>query len=191
MDRLEKNGRHLLNLINDVLDLSKIEAGRLTLALDDYAMGELVQTVITAVEGLAAEKNLSLKVTVPTNLAIGKGDAQRIAQVFMNLIGNAIKFTETGQIGVAVSESGGHFSVAVSDTGCGLAEAEQKHIFKEFHQADGSSTREKGGTGLGLSIAKRIVEMHGGSIWVESAAGKGSIFRLKLPVRVERQGGEA
>jgi len=191
MDRLEKNGRHLLNLINDVLDLSKIEAGRLTLALDDYAMGELVQTVITAVEGLAAEKNLSLKVTVPPNLAIGKGDAQRIAQVFMNLIGNAIKFTETGEIGVAVSESGGHFSVAVSDTGCGLAEAEQKHIFKEFHQADGSSTREKGGTGLGLSIAKRIVEMHGGSIWVESVAGKGSIFRLTLPVRVERQGGEA
>ncbi|MBL0715884.1 MAG: GHKL domain-containing protein [Desulfosarcina sp.] len=189
LDRLEKNGRHLLNLINDVLDLSKIEAGQLTLALNDYAMGEVVQTVITAVEGLAAEKNLTLSVAVSSKLRAGRGDVQRIAQVFMNLLGNAIKFTENGEIRVSVAERDDRFSVAVSDTGCGLAEADQKRIFKEFHQADGSSTREKGGTGLGLAIAKRIVEMHGGRIWVESASGKGSTFRFTLPVRVEKQWG--
>lgn len=189
LDRLEQNGRHLLNLINDVLDLSKIEAGRLTLALNDYAMGEVVQTVMTAMEGLAAEKSLTLKVAIPDRLPAGRGDAQRIAQVFMNLVGNAIKFTETGEIGVAVSADGRQFCVAVADTGCGLAETDQARIFQEFHQVDGSSTREKGGTGLGLAIAKRIVEMHGGRIWVDSVAGQGATFRFTLPVRVDKQRG--
>jgi signal transduction histidine kinase/HAMP domain-containing protein len=187
LERLEKNGRHLLNLINDVLDLSKIEAGRLTLSLDEYSMGEVVQTVFTSVEALAAEKNLELKVMVPTDLTTGNGDEQRIAQVLLNLLGNAIKFTEEGEVRVEVTVSNETFLVSVSDTGPGLSEADQKRIFEEFHQADGSSTREKGGTGLGLSIAKRIVEMHGGRIWVESTLGKGSTFRFTLPVRVERQ----
>ncbi len=187
LERLEKNGRHLLGLINDVLDLSKIEAGRLTLSLDEYSMGEVVQTVFTSLEALAAEKKLKLKVVVPSDLTTGKGDEQRIAQVFLNLLGNAIKFTEEGEVRVEVTVSDETFLVSVSDTGPGLSEADQKRIFEEFHQADGSSTREKGGTGLGLSIAKRIVEMHGGHIWVESTIGKGSTFRFTLPVRVERQ----
>ena len=187
LERLGKNGRHLLSLINDVLDLSKIEAGRLTLSLDEYSMGEVVQTVFTSVEALAAEKELELKVMVPLDLTTGQGDEQRIAQVLLNLLGNAIKFTEEGEVRVEVTVSSETFLVSVSDTGPGLSEADQKRIFKEFHQADGSSTREKGGTGLGLSIAKRIVEMHGGRIWVESTIGKGSTFRFTLPVRVERQ----
>ena len=187
LERLEKNGRHLLSLINDVLDLSKIEAGRLTLSLDDYSMGEVVQTVFTSVEALAAEKKLELKVMVSPDLTTGQGDEQRIAQVLLNLLGNAIKFTEEGEVRVEVTVTNETFLVSVSDTGPGLSEVDQKRIFEEFHQADGSSTREKGGTGLGLSIAKRIVEMHGGRIWVESTIGKGSTFQFTLPVRVERQ----
>jgi signal transduction histidine kinase len=187
LERLEKNGRHLLSLINDVLDLSKIEAGQLTLSLSEYSMGELVQTVSTSVEALAAEKNLELKAKVPTDLTIGKGDEQRIAQVLLNLIGNAIKFTEKGEVRVEVVVSNQTFLVSVSDTGLGLSEADQKRIFEEFQQSDGSSTRKKGGTGLGLFIAKRIVEMHGGRIWVESTLGKGSTFWFTLPVRIEHQ----
>jgi len=187
LERLEKNGRHLLSLINDVLDLSKIEAGRLTLSLNEYSIEEVIRTAISSVEALAAEKNLELNVSIPGNLAIGKGDEQRIAQVLLNLLGNAIKFTETGAVGVEAVVSDNRFVVSVSDTGPGLAEADQKKIFEEFRQADGSSTRQKGGTGLGLSISKKIVEMHGGRIWVESTLGKGSTFRFTLPLRVERQ----
>jgi len=187
LERLTKNGHHLLGLINDVLDISKMEAGQLTLSLNDYSMEEVVQTVFTSVEALAMEKKLELKVMVPTDLTTAKGDEQRIAQVLLNLLGNAIKFTEEGEVRVEVIISNESFLVSVSDTGPGLSEADQKKIFEEFRQADGSSTREKGGTGLGLSIAKRIVEMHGGSIWVESSLGEGSIFWFTLPVRVEHQ----
>jgi signal transduction histidine kinase/HAMP domain-containing protein len=187
LERVEKSGRHLLGLINDVLDLSKIEAGQLTLSLTDYSMHDVVQTVFTAVESLAAEKRLALKVSVPPDLPPAKGDERRLAQVLLNLVGNAIKFTEEGEVRVqaAVSDSG--FVVSVADTGPGIAEADQQKIFEEFQQADGSSTRKKGGTGLGLSIAKRIIELHGGRIWVESRPGAGSIFRFTVPVRVERQ----
>ncbi len=187
LERVEQNGRHLLSLINDVLDLSKIEAGQLTLSLNDYSMKEVVQTVVTAVESLAAEKNLELKVRISPEVDCGKGDEQRISQVLMNLVGNAIKFTEAGEVEVEATASNDIFLVSVSDTGPGLSEGDQQRIFEEFHQVDASSTRKKGGTGLGLSIAKRIVEMHGGRIWVESTLGKGSTFSFTLPVRVERQ----
>jgi len=187
LERVEKNGRHLLGLINDVLDLSKIEAGQLVLSLDDYSMKEVVHTVFTAVESLAAEKNLELKVSVSPEVTNGMGDQQRISQVFLNLVGNAIKFTEAGEVRIEARASNDTFVVSVSDTGPGLSEADQQRIFEEFHQVDGSSTRKKGGTGLGLSIAKRIVEMHGGRIWVESTVGKGSTFWFTLPVRVEKQ----
>jgi signal transduction histidine kinase len=187
LERVEKNGQHLLNLINDVLDISKIEAGRLTLSLNDYSMQDLIQTVYTSVEALAAEKNLDLKMTVPEVLKNGKGDEQRIAQVILNLLGNAIKFTEQGEVVVEATVSNDSFLISVSDTGPGLSETDQKNIFDEFRQADGSSARAKGGTGLGLSISKKIVEMHGGRIWVDSILGKGSTFSFTLPIRVERQ----
>ena len=187
LERVEKNGRHLLGLINDVLDLSKIEAGQLTLSLEDYSMKEIVETVVAAVESLAAEKNLELKVAVSPDVGYGKGDAQRISQVFLNFVGNAIKFTEAGEVRIEATTSNDTFMVSVSDTGPGLSEGDQEKIFEEFHQVNGSSTRAKGGTGLGLSIAKRIVEMHGGRIGVESTLGKGSTFWFTIPVRVERQ----
>jgi signal transduction histidine kinase len=169
------------------LDLSKIEAGGLTLSLKDYSMKDVIQTVFTSVEALAAEKNLDLKMEVSEDLKTGKGDEQRIAQVILNLIGNAIKFTEQGKIVVKANVSNESFLISVSDTGPGLSETDQKDIFDEFRQVDSSSTRAKGGTGLGLSISKKIAEMHGGRIWVDSVLGKGSTFSFTLPIRVERQ----
>ena len=186
LTRLEKSGRHLLALINDVLDLSKIEAGQLTLSLNNYSMQDVVQTVFMGVESLAAEKKLDLKAAVAQDLPPGHGDERRLSQVLLNLVGNAIKFTETGEVRVEVKVSDGAFRVAVSDTGPGIALSDQARIFEEFHQVDSSSIRKKGGTGLGLSIAKRIVEMHGGRIWVESSPGKGSTFWFTLPFRVKR-----
>jgi signal transduction histidine kinase len=187
LGRVQQSGQHLLGLINAVLDLSKIEAGRLTLSLNDYAMQEVVHTVFTAVESLAAEKQLALKINMPPDLPPGRGDAQRLAQVLLNLVGNAIKFTDVGEVSVQVATEDGAFVVAVSDTGSGIAEADQQKIFEEFQQADISTTRKQGGTGLGLAIARKIIEMHGGRIWVESSLGKGSTFWFTVPVRVERQ----
>jgi signal transduction histidine kinase len=191
LERARSSGQHLLGLINDVLDLSKIEAGQLTLSLSDYAMEEVVHAAVTAVESLATEKKLALSATVPAGLPTGKGDSRRLTQVLLNLLGNAIKFTEVGGIRVEVAAADGAFRVSVSDTGPGISEADQQRIFEEFRQADSSTTRKKGGTGLGLTIAKRIIELHGGRIWVESSPGTGSTFRLTLPVRVERPGGGA
>jgi len=190
LERVQNSGRHLLGLINDVLDLSKIEAGQLTLSLTDYSLKEVVQTVFTAVESLAAEKKLALRVAVPSDLPPGRGDERRLTQVLLNLVGNAIKFTDAGEVGVEVAAQDGAFRVSVSDTGPGIAPADQERIFEEFQQADSSSTRKKGGTGLGLSIARRIIELHGGRIGVESSLGKGSTFWFTLPVCVERQAEE-
>lgn len=189
LERVQKSGVHLLSLINDVLDLSKIEAGQLTLALNEYSMREVVHAVVTAMEPLAAEKKLALKVTVPPDLPAGRGDERRLAQVLLNLVGNAVKFTETGEVRVEVTASDGAFAVSVSDTGPGIPEADQERIFEEFHQVDSSNTRKKGGTGLGLAIAKRIIELHGGRIGVTSRLGQGSTFWFTVPVRVDRQVG--
>ncbi len=187
LERVKSNGQHLLGLINDVLDLSKIEAGQLTLSLGDYSMGEVVHAVVAAVESLAAEKKLALKATVPADLPPGRGDERRITQVLLNLTGNAIKFTDAGEVSIQARASDGAFVVSVSDTGPGISEADQLRIFEEFQQADSSSTRKKGGTGLGLSISRRIVELHGGRLRVESTPGRGSTFSFTLPIRVERQ----
>jgi GAF domain-containing protein len=185
--RIDKSGRHLLGLINDVLDFSKIEAGQLTLAINPYSIRDVIQAVVSGTQSLAAEKNLSLKVTVPSDLPPVLGDERRITQVLLNLVGNALKFTDSGEVRVEVKSADGSFVVSVSDTGPGIAETDQENIFEEFRQAQSSTTQKKGGTGLGLAIAKRIVELHGGRIWIESSPGKGSTFWFTLPVRVERE----
>jgi GAF domain-containing protein len=190
LDRLQANGKHLLGLINDVLDLSKIEAGQLTLELADYSLKEVVHTVFTAVESLATGKKIALTTDTPPNLPRGHGDERRLTQVLLNLVGNAIKFTDQGDVAIKATTSDGAFTVAVSDTGPGIAPADQAKIFEEFQQADNAATKRKGGTGLGLSIAKRIIGMHGGRLWVESDVGKGSTFAFTIPVTVERQVGE-
>jgi signal transduction histidine kinase len=189
LGRVQTNGRHLLGLINDVLDLAKIEAGQFTLALVSYSMKEVVDSVIYAVEPLAVEKKLAFHAEVPTHLPAGYGDDRRIAQVLLNLVGNAIKFTDAGEVAIKASAESGSFTVAVCDSGPGISAADQARIFDEFQQADSSSTKRKAGTGLGLSIAKRIIEMHRGRIWVESAPGRGSTFFFTLPVTVEQQEG--
>jgi signal transduction histidine kinase len=182
LERVQSNGRHLLGLINDVLDLSKIEAGQLALSVDKYSMREVIQTVIAATEALVAEKKLTFTTTIAVDLPMGEGDERRITQVLLNLVGNAIKFTEFGGVAVGAISSDDAFQVAVSDTGPGISPEDQQLVFEEFRQLDSSSTRAKGGTGLGLAISKRIVELHGGRIWVESELGQGSTFRFILPV---------
>jgi signal transduction histidine kinase/putative methionine-R-sulfoxide reductase with GAF domain len=186
LERVKSNGQHLLGLINDVLDLSRMEAGQLTLSLGDYAMGEVVHAVVSAVESLAAGKKLALKAVVPPDLPPGRGDERRLTQVLLNLAGNAIKFTDSGHVLIEARATDGAFVVSVSDTGPGIAPADQQKIFEEFQQADSSSTRKKGGSGLGLSISRRIVELHGGRLWVESVPGEGSTFYFTVPLRVER-----
>jgi len=186
LERVKTNGQHLLALINDVLDLSRMEAGQLTLSLGDYAMGEVVHAVVSAVESLAAGKKLAFKAIVPADLPRGRGDERRLTQVLLNLAGNAIKFTDAGEVTIEARLADGAVLVSVSDTGPGISEADQQKIFEEFQQADSSSTRKKGGSGLGLSISRRIVELHGGRLWVESALGAGSTFYFTVPLWVER-----
>jgi signal transduction histidine kinase len=187
LQRLEANGRHLLGLINDVLDLSKIEAGQLELELSDYCMQDIAQTVRSTLEPLAADKKLGFKVEVAPQLPSGHGDGRRLTQVLINLVGNAIKFTDAGEVAIKAEAHNGSFHVSVRDTGPGISADDQAKLFQEFQQADNAITRKKGGTGLGLAISKRIIEMHGGRIWVESQPGQGSTFTFTLPVTVERQ----
>jgi signal transduction histidine kinase len=181
--RIDKSGRHLLGLINDVLDFSKIEAGQLTLAINPYSIRDVIQAVVAGTQSLAAEKKLPLKVTAPADLPSALGDERRISQVLMNLVGNAIKFTDAGEIGIDAAAVNGELVVSVSDTGPGIPETDQEKIFEEFRQAENSATQRKGGTGLGLAIAKRIVDLHGGRIWVESEVGRGSKFTFSLPLK--------
>jgi signal transduction histidine kinase len=187
LKRLESNGKHLLGLINDVLDLSKIEAGQLVLELSDYCIQDIAQMVRSTLEPLAIDKKLAFKVEMAPKLPPGHGDGRRLTQVLINLVGNAIKFTDVGEVAIKAEANNGAFYVAVRDTGPGISAADQTKLFQEFQQADNAITRKKGGTGLGLAISKRIIEMHGGRIWVESQPGQGSTFAFTLPVVVERQ----
>jgi GAF domain-containing protein len=187
LKRLESNGKHLLGLINDVLDLSKIEAGQLVLELSEYSVQDIAQTVRSTLEPLAADKKLGFKVEVASHLPSGRGDGRRLTQVLINLVGNAIKFTDAGEVAIKAEANNGAFYVSVRDTGPGISAADQAKLFQEFQQADNAITRKKGGTGLGLAISKRIIEMHGGKIWVESQPGQGSTFAFTLPVVVEQQ----
>jgi signal transduction histidine kinase/putative methionine-R-sulfoxide reductase with GAF domain len=189
LKRVESNGRHLLGLINDVLDLSKIEAGQLKLSLADYSIKDVVHNVVSAVEPLATKKNLNLKAEVPTDMSAGYGDEQKLTQVLLNLTGNAIKFTDAGEVAIKVTAANGSYTIAIQDTGPGISAADQAKLFQQFQQADNSITKSKGGTGLGLAISKKIIELHGGNISVESSVGHGSTFTFSLPVKVERQAG--
>jgi signal transduction histidine kinase len=187
LKRVESNGKHLLGLINDVLDLSKIEAGQLKLALADYSIKDVVHNVVSAVEPLATKKKLNFKVHVRPDMPTAHGDEQKLTQVLLNLTGNAIKFTDAGEVAIKVTAANGTYTVAIQDTGPGISAADQAKLFQQFQQADNSITKSKGGTGLGLAISKKIVELHGGSISVQSSVGHGSTFAFTLPIKVERQ----
>jgi signal transduction histidine kinase len=191
LTRIRSNGKHLLGLINTVLDIAKIESGQFNLNLAEYALDSVVETVRVATESLAETKKLTLKTNVAKKLPIGMGDEQRLTQVLLNLVGNAIKFTDAGEVRITASTVNGHFTVGVTDTGPGIPPEELKRVFEQFHQIDNTNTKAKGGTGLGLAIAKQIVEMHGGRIWVESTLGKGATFQMELPVRAAAGKGAA
>jgi signal transduction histidine kinase len=180
-------GKQLLGLINNVLDLSKIEAGRMDLALGDYVVEDVVTTVKVSLRSLAATKGLDLLVTVPEDAPLCFGDGKRLTQCLINLAGNALKFTREGRVEIRVEVHGDELIFAVADTGIGIPAHQVGNIFEEFQQADVTVSREFGGTGLGLSITKKLVELHGGRIWVESEEGKGSTFFFRIPVRVQER----
>jgi signal transduction histidine kinase len=182
---IQVNGRHLLRLINDVLDLSKIEAGRMQLNPGEYSVREVVDIVHVSLRSLAAEKGLDFVASVPDNLPVAFGDNGRITQCLMNLAGNAIKFTNQGRVEIGVQLVGNELLYRVSDTGIGIPKAELENVFAEFRQVDSTVTREFGGTGLGLTITKKFVEMHGGRIWIESEVGKGCTFFFAVPLRTK------
>lgn len=180
--RVEKNGRHLLQLINAVLDISKIEAGELELNIDEFSLSDIIHASVESLESLAVEKGLALGSVVQKDLPKARGDERRITAVLINLVGNAIKFTDQGEVKVTAGVQENDFLVRVSDTGPGIGEDDLERIFEEFHQVDSSSTKAAGGTGLGLSIAKQLVEAHGGTMGVESQVGKGATFWFTLPM---------
>ncbi|NIA13622.1 MAG: response regulator [Nitrospiraceae bacterium] len=179
---IERNARRLLSLINDILDLSKIEAGWVELSLCDFDPRDLVERTLGTVQPMADEQRLRLEANF-TEVPRMYSDEERIGQILLNLLSNAVKFTEQGQISVDVRAAGGMVAFAVTDTGIGISEIDLPHIFEEFRQVDGSTTRRYEGTGLGLAICQRIARPIGGAITVESALGEGSTFTLRLPAR--------
>ena len=181
---IQTSGRHLLRLINNVLDLAKIEAGRMELALADYSVQDMVETVRSTLRPLAAEKGLEFLASVPADIPPAHGDGGRLTQCLMNLAGNSLKFTKNGKVEIGVAQENGRIRFHVADTGIGIAPEKIAALFTEFKQSDATIASEYGGTGLGLSITKKFVEMHGGRIWVESAPGKGSTFLFEVPLRV-------
>jgi PAS domain S-box-containing protein len=185
LNRVQTNGKHLLSLINDVLDVSKIEAGQLELTIGDYSPDHIVKSVAAATEPLAAVKQLVLRTTIAPGMPIGRGDERRLTQVLLNLAGNAVKFTDAGWVDICAEVRNSNFEFMVRDSGPGIDPAFHSRIFDEFQQVDSSSTRTKGGSGLGLAISKQIVELHGGTITVRSAPGSGSEFTVALPIRVD------
>ena len=181
---IQNSGKHLLRLINNVLDLSKIEAGRMELAATDYAVQDIVERVRASLSPLAVDKELEFLASAPEEIPLAYGDAGRIIQCLLNLAGNALKFTRQGRVEISVELQGDLLVYRVSDTGIGIAKDKIESLFTEFRQGDATITSEFGGTGLGLSITKKFVEMHGGRIWVESELGKGSTFSFAIPLRL-------
>jgi DNA-binding response OmpR family regulator/two-component sensor histidine kinase len=187
-ERILRNGRHLLTLIDEVLDIAKIEAGRMKIHADHFDVGELAQNAFNELQSLAIQKGLDYRLQIPEELPLVFTDPVRLRQVMTNLLSNAIKFTEKGSVEVVLLASGDdNFQFIVRDTGIGIDSNAQKFIFERFRQADGAMTRTAGGTGLGLSIVKQIVGLLGGEISVSSSVGEGSIFTVTLPVSLSEK----
>jgi signal transduction histidine kinase/ActR/RegA family two-component response regulator len=182
LDKVLSAGRHLLSLINDVLDLSKIEAGRMELEVSRFEIGELLSAVISTSEGLAAARGNTIALTMTAPVSDVQLDRTKLQQVLLNLVGNACKFTDKGRIDVIVGPGpGDSVAIDVRDSGIGMTVEQQGRLFQEFTQADASMTRRYGGTGLGLAISMRLCQMMGGTISVTSAQGQGATFSVRLP----------
>jgi signal transduction histidine kinase len=180
---IHSSGKHLLSLINDILDLSKIEAGRMELDISEFDLRAALQNAITLVKERAQRHGIALGLEVEASLGMFRADERKFKQILLNLLSNAVKFTpEGGRVGVAARPGAKAVEFSVSDTGVGIAEADQKLVFEEFRQVGTDYTRKAEGTGLGLALTKRFVELHGGTIRLDSAPGKGSTFTFTIPV---------
>jgi two-component system cell cycle sensor histidine kinase PleC len=186
-ERIDANGQHLLGLINDILDISRIEAGKMPLRLSELSLPALVREVLQQAEPLVAASKLTLKTEIDARLPAMRSDRQKVKQIVLNLLTNALKFTPHGSITVRVFGKGRSHCVAVRDTGIGIDPADRVRIFEDFRQADSSPTRAYGGAGLGLSICRRLAAMLGGQITLESEVGQGSTFTLVLPRKATRR----
>ncbi|MCS7015625.1 MAG: ATP-binding protein [Gemmatales bacterium] len=182
LDVVLRNSRHLAALIDDVLDLSQIEAGQMGLIKEQVDLGELIESASIAIRPLYDSKGLSLDITIAPDLPTVFCDRTRIREVLLNLLSNAGRFTERGGVQVKAWMTGGDVIISVIDTGPGIASEHLQRLFRPFEQLDGSIRRRHGGTGLGLSISKGIVELHGGKLWVESKVGHGTAFYFRLPI---------
>ncbi len=178
---MERNGRGLLSLINDILDLSKIEAGKMDLYISEFMPADLAGRAVETAETLAVDKDLKITIRPDKVLPIIRSDGEKVYQIILNLITNAVKFTEKGGVTVGVKAAGEGVAFVVSDTGIGIPAEDLPHVFDEFRQVDGSTTRARGGTGLGLSICRKLAKLLGGEISVTSIPGEGSTFTLTLP----------
>lgn len=185
LEIIERNGKHLLSLINDILDLSKIEAGKMDISLNHFSIKNLIENIMESIAPLAREKNLTLKLQLSEDLPEIESDESRVFQILQNIVANGIKFTEHGSVMISAESNEEQIGIKVKDTGIGMSDADIIHIFDEFRQVDGTSTRKFEGTGLGLAIADKAAKMLGGSINVKSVKGLGSTFTITLPVRYE------
>jgi signal transduction histidine kinase len=180
---IHASGQHLLSLINDILDLSKIEAGRMELEVTDFDLPMAIDNAMTLIRERAARRSIALHTTVDERLGQAQGDERKIRQVLLNLLSNAIKFTpEGGRIDVHAVPRDGVVEVSVTDTGVGIAPEDQEAVFEEFRQV-GTADKKVEGTGLGLALSRKFIELHGGKIWVKSQVGAGSTFTFTVPVR--------
>jgi len=184
MKDIHGSGRHLLSLINDILDLSKVEAGRMELEVTEFDLPAALDNALTLVRERALRVGIALTNDVDPALGPIRADERKVKQILLNLLSNAVKFTpQGGRVSVAARLSGGEVSISVADSGIGIAPEDQVAVFEEFRQVGGDQARNAEGTGLGLALAKRFVELHGGTIRLESAIGKGSVFTFTLPLR--------
>jgi signal transduction histidine kinase/HAMP domain-containing protein len=187
LQKVSTSAEHLLNLINGLLDLSKIEAGRMEVFVESFKLDELVHTVLSTVEPMVKDDHVRLIPEIAPDIPILNTDREKLKQILLNLLSNAAKFTERGEIKISAWQENGALKLVVSDTGIGMKKEVLDHIFEEFRQADMSSTRKYGGTGLGLAITKRLVHLLNGDISVESEMGKGTTFTITLLASLDGQ----
>jgi signal transduction histidine kinase len=180
---IHASGQHLLSLINDILDLSKIEAGRMELELTDFDLPTAIENALMLIRERAGRRSIALHTDIDGRLGQVQADERKVRQVALNLLSNAIKFTpEGGRIEVAAMPRDGSVEISVTDTGIGIAPEDQEKVFEEFRQV-GTASKKIEGTGLGLTLCRKFVELHGGKIWVQSQLGVGSTFTFTIPVR--------
>jgi signal transduction histidine kinase/ActR/RegA family two-component response regulator len=182
LQSIHNSGQHLLSLINSILDMSKIEAGKMELAIEELALPPVLDAVLDTTKALIKDQPVELRTNLPDDLPMVWADAQRVRQVLLNLMSNAAKFTDGGQITLSAETGSKFVTISVADTGIGIDPEAQDRLFIPFQQVDGSTTRRAGGTGLGLAISRSFVEMHGGEIWVDSEPGQGATFSFTLPI---------